>query len=714
MSTTPLLLTDLPTDILLDIVPYLGVEEFLALCATCQTLATLRLDPSYWRRLTRSTYRFPNQPLLQTDGARWKSLYQRLRTESRAYTWGLLGRLGHSWSLRGEIPRQQHHQWANRGFPVGSGFAGIGWPTEMEGTRRMKPIVDLQCGGYSTTVLDSEGDLFCTGTVDGSRGESRHATYQLKRLLFPAVLPLAAPRTAHTTVAQFSSGRSHLLALSDSGCIWVWRSVNVPARQVQFLHFDTREDPPPTCVRDGTVEVTPEARVKKVVAGWDTSSAYITTKGIVVWQPPPSPRPVLYPANSNLPGPSDETEGGPVESATVPDTWYQRPRGTSRASSVEEAQLARTVGEVVNHVALEGYIVFLTDLGKVFTAKHAEADQLSCGIVELTGFEPVVGTTKMTEIQGSFRSFAVLNPDGDVILGDRTLLDEAWHEATDGGTVSAHPYATTASTTPQRPAHLQGRGIVSLAFGDWHTLALTAAGHILSFGRAPQSCGCLGLGRWDEGSVLRGVRTRSAWPMDSDLVDELQAQGRRIWFSPESREWLKYLMRSGMDPDELSRIAGRRPYPPRHITVSQWVEQKGSDWDLHEDLDDASQPWGRGQPSYLALSISAAGWHSGALVLTNEHRIRQSYLAHRGFLPHGDDEVAPVEEGVLSSAWRWLGSWWWGSEADELPAISATEDQSAGRDHAYYHSQQSIEQTMRHLPPAARHAVRLPPPVDGS
>ena len=544
------------------------------------------------------------------------------------------------------------------------------------------------------------GDLYCTGTIDGFI-DKRNVSNQLQRLLYPTPYPQGEQRVPTTTVAQFSSGRTHILALSDTGRIWVWTNIPLPALHVKFLHVDYVEDQIPAVPKGQAADM---GKVKWVVAGWDCSSAYIAKKGIVVWKTisPLSQNARVTGEITNL------TDGFLAYSETVPDTWYQRPKGSSRDASAEVEAVGRRVGQVVGHVALEGYIVFLTDIGKVLTAKHADLRQIAERAVELEGFEPGEGKGKMCGIQGSFRSFAVFNTDGDVVLGDRDLLDRAWSKATELQTTEMDDSQPgDESIVPKHPEALQNRGIISLAFGDWHTLALTAQGHILSFGKAPQSCGCLGLGRWDEGSVLRGVGTSTTWTLDSELVGPFRDQGRRIWFSPESREWLKYMMHSGIYRDALSLISGARPDRARHVQISEWFEKEGTDWDMHDDLDDDSQPWGQGQPSYLALSISAAGWHSGALVLTNQHRIKKTYTAHKSFLPLSDGEPAPEQEGMLSDTWQWLSSWWQGAPPEAEPEVSAAEDHSIGKAHSFYHSKKPIGETWRALPAAARHAVRF-------
>jgi SCF-associated factor 1 len=82
-------ITDLPLDILVLVFPYLPADSFLALCSTCKAFqqSSIRLDPAYWSFATRSTFRIPNQPVVQYDGVRWQSMFRRLLTQSRVFTW---------------------------------------------------------------------------------------------------------------------------------------------------------------------------------------------------------------------------------------------------------------------------------------------------------------------------------------------------------------------------------------------------------------------------------------------------------------------------------------------------------------------------------------------------------------------------------------------------------------------------------------------------
>jgi SCF-associated factor 1 len=137
-------LTDLPLDILVLVFPYLDAKSFLALCSTCKALnqESIRLDPAYWSYATQTAFRVPNQPVVKHDGARWQKMYRRMLTQSHVFAWGsnVYGRLGHSYAPRtpqGRRPLGRHQGMRN---------AHCSFPTEMENTRDLGIIADMQCG----------------------------------------------------------------------------------------------------------------------------------------------------------------------------------------------------------------------------------------------------------------------------------------------------------------------------------------------------------------------------------------------------------------------------------------------------------------------------------------------------------------------------------------------------------------------------------------
>jgi SCF-associated factor 1 len=502
------------------------------------------------------------------------------------------------------------------------------------------------------------------------------------------------------TIAHFSAGRSEVLGLSDSGALWLWSgNATLPGVQVKFRHTDVLMA---RSMFTKAAHTTSAGRITRAVSGWNSNSAFVVGKGIVFWK--------AHPRLSNWQEPNNNSLAVCVDDLLVPNSHYRRPRGKARDISPEEQQLGNTVGEVINHILLEDYVVFLTDLGKVFAIRHSNRAAFNKGIFELVHFVPSEASgDKMTDLQGSFRSFAVFNLQGEVLIGDQTLLHRAWASAFEpaGASFSAD------ELRPARPPDLQNRGIVALAFGDWHKLALTKDGYVLSFGHEPEACGCLGLGTFSGEGLLRGVRyTGAGFRIEGDC----EQRWRRLWFSPEQREWLRYLRRGGVNPQEgIQRIAHIPRDQADALALADWVEQHGSDWDRHpdyaEDTEDnvVEQARRENEPAYMAVGISAGGWGSAALVLRNKKKVESMYRTHAGFLPPpSGSENGESNAGGLALLTR-LRSWLWAdnTETASHPG-SAVEDQRAGRHHAYYHSQRPWHVVSRELPESARHEVMLP------
>lgn len=134
----PTKFADLPEDILFLVFPYLLPRDFLALCSVNKTFhETYRLDSTYWRDKTSKTFRLPIHPLLRADGNRWHWLYKKLRTQTKAYTWGQNSShcLGHD----------QVYDPSHRG-PRAAAHHSCHWPTKMNLPEFIRIVADLQCG----------------------------------------------------------------------------------------------------------------------------------------------------------------------------------------------------------------------------------------------------------------------------------------------------------------------------------------------------------------------------------------------------------------------------------------------------------------------------------------------------------------------------------------------------------------------------------------
>ncbi|KAF2863123.1 RCC1/BLIP-II [Piedraia hortae CBS 480.64] len=576
---------DLPVDIFHLIFPLLDATDFLNLTSTCKQLHQPEFvnDAPYWSKLIRKTFRVPNQPVAQHDGERWKKLYKRMYTQTRVFSWGSNDncRLGQSWNAVESI--------AMPGRPTRTLHVAqercVSWPGEMTGMDQVGVVADVQAGGWSTVLLSSKGALYIVGVLNGlgqNMFRCRPSAVPTP-LEYPPGLPPPHERyDSSTAIASFSVGRAHVLGISDSGRIWCWGNNGESALRVQFAQHDLVES-------SGHGLNT----VQKVVAGWDMSAALIVGTGIVIWRP----------ATRSQDLTAMEDTAIVQDAVVVPGTSY------SSAHSVNK-DLAGAVGEVRNFIVLEHYILFNTSIGKIFVWNHITQDMPRP--VELVWEQDEFAT----DVQGSFRSFAVFTRSDGVLTSTQDRLEQYLQplELDERPTLFA------------RIPALQNKNVISLAFGDHHFHALHSQGYITSYGHEPQSCGALGLGggRQPDGR-LRGIRYQNVLG-DGRLVPHAYTEGRRVWFEKEKRAWIWYLTSGASDPEE-SQERMRMTLGTQDTTaqgeVSEWVEQQGRDWGeklgVANDQDD-------GMDAYFVLGVTAAGWHSAALVLVNEEwAARQGY-----------------------------------------------------------------------------------------
>jgi SCF-associated factor 1 len=446
--------------------------------------------------------------------------------------------------------------------------------------------------GWSTTLLTAKGTLHTVGVLDGGRVFA--AIEQLQPLEFPPGYPSSSTEARYnepaTAIRQFSAGRAHILAVSDSGRIWSWYEVKKAALHVKFGSIDLKE----VNLADESKTTSGYGKVKQVVAGWSRSSAYIQGIGIVVWDPVERDH-------------DDESIDTMLimEHAEVPRTGYQRLKDT-RGQSQEDKTVGEEVGAVLNYIIMEHYVVFVTDLGKVFCGKFGEKNLVD-NILELRALSNQTRTS--VDVQGSFRRFAVFK-NNEVITSDQTYLDLCWNDQRN------NPEQVNIPGLNKIPA-LQNNDVISVAFGDYHYLALHSNGKITSYGTELQACGALGLGgESDDEGHARGI-VYDRFSRDGRLLPHTHTHGRQVWFDSKKKDWLAHIMKGGKDPEEAhERLELFRSSTDVQGEVSEWLEQEGRAWD-NENIGEDNLG------AYFALRVSAAGWHSGALVLVNDELANQ-------------------------------------------------------------------------------------------
>lgn len=632
---------DLPDDVLPIILAYLPPQDYLRfVCVSKQVYLKYRQDPVYWRNETSSTFRLPISPLLAADGPRWYWLYKRLMTQTRLYTWGqgAQGNLGPGRTNYGprhpprrppaHIPPRILPRVPARPQPSSSSFfsgsltfarASSSWPTEVDVPEEVGVIADLQCGGWSTTILSSAGKLYTTGSIDSRDmrivGEPATCFTQLEYLT-----------ESTSAIRQFSSGRAHILALTDHGQILSWDRINAKGLIIYS--------------RNGTPFA---GRPTRVAAGWGESSAYIPEIGIIYWGPIQNDQ-------------KDEMlDGKPVPEKIIPGTAHR----STEAGHVE----------VLKHIVLEDFIVYITNESKVYGCcmRTDSPDQLepSQPSFEVPGFG--APDRELKDIQGQFRHFGVFTAAGEVLSGNIDYVRRCAEAARENPeALSSSDWSVLTNLLASKPEDipaLQHTGVIALAYGDYHYHALHADGRMTSYGTDSQSCGMLGLSGPIHGGRFRGLRRDRGGPRsDAYLLPIANIRGREVWFEAEKKDWLLWMEGQLVEP--YLAVNGQ---PARHIwdidavkqaAFSEWVEQEGRHWEEGPSNATSLHPTTKAAKtestgdyanlgSYFPIAIAAAGWHSGALVLVDEdkvHEVRSKWVVQRQ-----QDTASPSVPGAWES-----------------------------------------------------------------
>lgn len=456
---------DLPQDVIDTVIFFLPPADIKGLLFVSKSFYhEIRGSGFVWQQLFLKTFGKPvvYEPVGGEDSINWEDLYHTHRMAG-LFTWGSLvgGRLGLSSK---DVPPEAL---VRRGFQT-----GVGKPTKVDGLEFT--LASVTAGGFSHQLLTTKGEIYSLGSWhSGHRGPGpEEADYRPAapprrapgvprppdsnlrlnpvllnpriggRVLHPQILPEHVLREqpkpeeytgdrsnrfltrewthADVKFVSVSSGRCHFVALDNSGKVWSWDDPRT-AHGVNIVFGD-------------------DAPVKKVVAGWDSSVAYLYGVGLVYW-------------NHRSPLKPDE-ETALAHHLTVPNT------GSINGED-----------KVVDFMVGEGFIIYLTQRGELF-----RNDMVGDDSFPLIKFKQYLQDNaqslqpKFTGLSGNFSTFACFSNEDIVLLGSKC------------------------SDTPEIVEELQHKNCVSIAVGDYHFLALCKDGSLYSWGLESQSCGCLGLG----------------------------------------------------------------------------------------------------------------------------------------------------------------------------------------------------------------------------
>jgi SCF-associated factor 1 len=156
-----------------------------------------------------------------------------------------------------------------------------------------------------------------------------------------------------------------------------------------------------------------------------------------------------------------------------PVVWQEDDRVMDKHAGLRSARSIPVEYSIIGLTVGWHFLICLTEEGGVY-----RIDGLSEGSeFSVTPLQKFVGTQKFTSISGNFWKFGVLNPAGEVFIGDEN---------------------TGMNDPPIVLPGLQRQGIVRLSWGDYHTLALCKDGSVLAWGKESDANGCLGLGYADK------------------------------------------------------------------------------------------------------------------------------------------------------------------------------------------------------------------------
>ena len=480
------------------------------------------------------------------------------------------------------------------------------WP-ELSGTLNydeVSPIIDVQCGEYSVCVLNDAGEAYITGVIDSSR---------FKPTPMSERLPSKATRLTHgsSSIAQFSVGPKHIMALAKDGSIWRWWSKHETGVRINFTHGSTDEE-------------------RYVCTGWDVSSAYVMGYGIVVWEtgrvPTTSRHSVLIPGSRN-------------------DCHFSKEYPTPNLYSSSK-----------KWILIRNYIVLLDQNDTLYVArlnlpetpqlyKVSYLDIFEIGDENEPPLSLDTGTAiphrfdiqnKVEKLHGSYWSrFAVVIQSQDagklVLMINESNIEDAIALANPGHTPDPSLPCDRKSLSLKSlkiPALNRGGNertrVVRMAFGEHHFFAVDALGRLTAYGgekvakprrkrNRQRHSGALGLG---EHKDLRGFD-----PNINGLQRHAYVTGRQVLFQPSRIDWIGRL-----------NLGGHLGHPWKHIRdtyegfyateaekelrtrCKQCPETRGpvSEW-IEEHLNNWKRPAASMNP-FAVASVAAGKYHSAALV----------------------------------------------------------------------------------------------------
>ncbi|TBU47471.1 RCC1/BLIP-II [Dichomitus squalens] len=482
-------IADLPVELFVDdIFAYLPVRDLLNFGAINRFFNSLVNDEALWHQRIEQDFNFSGADTARHSG--WKFLYKRLSNPA-VYVWGekSAGRLGIE-----DPPRSGVRD-------------GVPYPVRLNipGAK----IVSLVAGGMSFHAIDSRGDIYVWGMLDGTSIALRSDGFSdpCKKAEHPVRLKLPMK------FRSLSCGRLHTTAIDAASQIWTFVSWGRPFRLSSAL------------IDKSSPETTPI----QVESGWSFSSLLTQSGDVLVYWPnggrlkeiidqkaeeldkldneelkaaakarPTEAEPNVVPCYWWVLHGADPVRLPPIPSGSLPALPHT---GLTQEALDEETKLVKIA-------ALDNNIIGLTNKGHVlrygelygedeyqqgrweYLPLFSDVQQIKNKFASTTsdnsspGYSPP-DSMLITHISASFETFFAysVGKTSAVLMG-KGIPAQSAHVP--------HPDPFTNDFAPTIIPELQNRSVISVVLGDYHYGALTATGKLLTWGQF--SKGALGLG----------------------------------------------------------------------------------------------------------------------------------------------------------------------------------------------------------------------------
>ncbi|GAA5982091.1 hypothetical protein JCM10908_004734 [Rhodotorula pacifica] len=602
-------LSRIPSDILVDsVLAAFSPSSLAALGATSRRWRNFIVTPGspceiLWQRRASRDFRFPVHSTGRRTG--WYRLYGQLASSS-AYLWGANqnGRLG--------IPPDRAYPSSRISDAVRRRIirGGLPVPTRI---KLPDPPTTLAAGGWSFHALTMSGRVISWGELQPS-GPGLAPSRELNKgqtTLSPQILPQMEQLGA---IRQLAAGREHVVMLGEDGKVWEYRAAG---RVANMVDEDARWGASSSAGRTAS-------DVISVHAGWAYSAIVTSSNDVFLWW---KPEHTTVEAAALAAG-----EGAPGFDATTQGVSFQLATTSLKLPALPDE--AETPDHICKIACGDEFVIALSDAGKVFYLdisltpatrnRHGEAAAISeleqallTGARQWTYLEALSSRktvrdtsteqasipreVKITHISAHFNTFAAYSvPSTTTNDGSVVLLGEK------------------GKTVPQIIPELQNIGVIQLAHGDYHNLALTSSGRVLSWGA--YSSGALGLGHPDLPDTPLTVPAEQ--PVESPAAPSPGFVQRAQAFLPPMPATPAYL--ASLLPGGSLGGPGPAVVPRRHLNPPERVDKPTEIiFDGEEvsrapgSVESASTSSASAAPkrTNFVFSITAGGWHSGCLAV---------------------------------------------------------------------------------------------------